>query len=183
MVRLTHQACLAAFVGTLSLSASAEAIPSMTLDIEIPRLAVAEYHRPYVAIWLADERHQAVANLNVWYDISMANQEGETWLKDLRQWWRRSGRTLDLPVDGVSGATRAPGVHQVSFTQMAGDGTVFAQLPPGQYFIHVEAVREVGGREMLSFPVTFPLSTNTYSQQGQHELGKVQLTIQNEGDF
>lgn len=179
MLRQPLKAWIMTITGTLSIVASAQATPTMTFAIEIPRLAVAEYHRPYVAIWLADERHQAVANLNVWYDVGMANQEGETWLKDLRQWWRRSGRTLNLPVDGVSGATRAPGVHQVSFTQTAGDGTAFAQLPPGQYFIHVEAAREVGGREMLSFPVTFPLSANTYSQQGQHELGKVQLTIQN----
>src|SRR5690554_2648769 len=107
MLRQPLKAWIMTITGTLSIVASAQATPTLTFAIEIPRLAVAEYHRPYVAIWLADERHQAVANLNVWYDIGMANQEGETWLKDLRQWWRRSGRTLNLPVDGVSGATRA----------------------------------------------------------------------------
>ena len=31
------------------------------------------------------------------------------WLPDLRQWWRKSGRTLQVPVDGVTGPTRPAG--------------------------------------------------------------------------
>lgn len=83
----------------------------LQVSVEIPRLQVAEYHRPYVAIWLEKTDQSHVADLAVWYDVKMEDKEGEKWLKDLRQWWRRSGRSLQLPVDGVSAATRAVGSH------------------------------------------------------------------------
>ncbi|RUO36817.1 DUF2271 domain-containing protein [Aliidiomarina shirensis] len=159
-------------------TARAEEPVSLTIDIEIPQIQVAEYHRPYVAMWLANERQQAVADLGVWYDIALANQEGEKWLKDIRQWWRRSGRTLSFPVDGVSGATRAPGTHQVTFHDIAADGTKFSELPAGKYFLHIEAAREVGGREMLSFPIQLPLQeTLVVEQTGETELGLVSATF------
>jgi hypothetical protein len=159
-------------------NARAEEPIAITINIEIPQIQVAEYHRPYVALWLADERQQAVADLGVWYDIALANQEGEKWLKDLRQWWRRSGRTLSLPVDGVSGATRAPGNHQITFNNILADGTKLSDLPPGKYYLQVEAAREVGGREMLSFEIQLPLEeTVVVEQQGSTELGVVNANL------
>src|SRR5690606_10447352 len=88
------------------------AAAELEVSVEIPRLDVAEYHRPYVALWLEKPDQSHVANLAVWYDLKMKNKEGEKWLKDLRQWWRRSGRGLEMPVDGVSGATRPVGQHR-----------------------------------------------------------------------
>src|SRR5690606_24672862 len=65
-----------------------------TLDIkvEVPKLNVAEYHRPYVAVWLEGADQKVAANLSVWYQQT-ANSEGHgtKWLPDLRQWWRKSG--------------------------------------------------------------------------------------------
>ena len=66
----------------------------MDVTVEIPRLQVAEYHRPYVAIWLEKPDQSHAADLAVWYDLKLKDKEGEKWLKDLRQWWRRSGRSL-----------------------------------------------------------------------------------------
>ena len=77
------------------------------LSIEIPRLTVAEYHRPYVAVWLERADQSFVGNIAVWYDLKLKDNEGTKWLKDMRQWWRRSGRELSMPVDGLSSATRA----------------------------------------------------------------------------
>lgn len=45
--------------------------------MEIPRLDVAEYHRPYVALWLEKPDQSHVANLAVWYDLKMKDKEGE----------------------------------------------------------------------------------------------------------
>jgi len=55
------------------------------LNIEIPRLDVAEYHRPYVAIWLETADQSALGDLAVWYDVAKKNNEGTEWLKDIRQ--------------------------------------------------------------------------------------------------
>ncbi len=152
------------------------AMPRAELEIIIPELAVAEYHRPYVAIWLADERHQRVLDLAVWYDVKLADREGEKWLKDLRQWWRRSGRMASMPIDGVTGATRRPGQHTLPLPQLTEQ---LQQLPAGKYSVNIEAAREVGGREHLQLPVTIPLQLPLIVEvDGQHELGTVRLMIQ-----
>lgn len=155
----------------LLMSPAAQADTSLTVEVEIPRLSVAEYHRPYIAIWVSDPNQQRVSDIEVWYDTAMANQEGHKWLPDLRQWWRRSGRQLDLPVDGVSGATRAPGNHSINVRESA-----LQVLEHGDYILHIEAAREVGGREHLRLPFSWPADAGLLQeQQGEHELGRVRL--------
>ena len=66
-----------------------------TISIEIPRLNVAEYHRPYVAFWLENADGSKITNLAVWYDVKLKDNEGTKWLKDMRQWWRRTGPRTD----------------------------------------------------------------------------------------
>jgi hypothetical protein len=155
------------------------ALPAMAaeveLSVEIPRLQVAEYHRPYVAIWLEKPDQSHVANLAVWYDGKLKDKEGEKWLKDMRQWWRRSGRSLTFPVDGVSGATKAVGKHRLSFSDQ---DPAFKDLPPGEYRVVVEAAREVGGRELLRLPLQWPIKQAAdESAQGSSELGALHLTL------
>ncbi len=146
----------------------------LSLQVEIPRLTVAEYHRPYVAVWIEDSSRRSQGSLAVWYDLKMADGEGQKWLKDLREWWRRDGRGLSFPVDGVTSATRAPGRHEVTFNT---DHPQLAALPPGDYLLAVEASREVGGRERLTLPFTWPPANQlSVNAQGAHELGAVRLT-------
>lgn len=162
-----------AALGTGALLPAGAAAQTMDLTVAIPRLSVAEYHNPYVAIWLQAEG-QPARTLAVWYDLD--NREGGAkWLNEVRQWWRASGRTLRLPANGVSGATRAPGSHRISFT--AGRGALPA-LPAGQYTLVVEASREVGGREQLRLPFTWNGSAVANARaQGKSELGLVTLSV------
>jgi hypothetical protein len=149
----------------------------MKLSIGLPALNVAEYHRPYVALWIESADQKFVDNLGVWYELKKGGgDEGTKWLKDLRTWWRKSGRELTMPVDGVSAATRAPGEHAISFSSSKG---ALAKLAPGSYQLVIEAAREVGGRELLRVPFTWPATTAQSAQaRGEHELGKIVLNIQ-----
>ncbi|GJD32626.1 hypothetical protein PMNALOAF_3903 [Methylobacterium adhaesivum] len=148
----------------------------VTLSIQIPRLDVSEYHRPYVAAWIEGADGAAVSNLAVWYDLRKREGEGGAkWLKDLRQWWRRIGRETEMPLDGVSGATRPVGTHALRFATDAGPLTA---LKPGTYEVVVEAAREVGGREVVRLPLAWPLTAPSQAvQQGKDELGTVALDL------
>lgn len=150
---------------------------SLDISVEVPRLNVAEYHRPYVAIWLQNDKGENI-NLAVWYQLEERGQvsdKGEEWLKDMRQWWRRIGRSTDMPADGVSGATRAPGKHSISF---AAGSAPLGTLAAGNYVLLVEAAREVGGRELIKVPFTWPVTSATASSaKGSSELGEVVLTL------
>lgn len=163
-----------------ALGASPLLAAELQVKVEIPRLTVAEYHRPYVALWVERADQSAAASLAVWYEVKNKNNEGTKWLKDLRTWWRKSGRDLSLPADGLSSATRAPGEHSLVFS---GARSPLDKLPPGDYQLVVEAVREVGGREVVKLPFTWPAGpaaarTPLSSRaKGESELGAVSVTV------
>ena len=167
---------LAGIGAASTLFGAAAQAENMQVSVELPRLNVAEYHRPYVAIWIAREDHSVAANLAVWYQLDEGPEgEGETWLKDMRQWWRRIGRSLDMPVDGISSPTRAPGQHTLAFER---EDSPLANLPAGSYLLYVEASREVGGREVLSIPFDWQGdSAAEITVSGETELGDVTLTL------
>ena len=147
----------------------------LAAKVDIPRLNVAEYHRPYMAMWLERPDGGFVANLAVLYDVHKRNNGGVKYLKDIRHWWRENGRTLQVPVDGVTGATRAPGEHSFHFS----DKAVLDKLGAGEYRLMVEAAREAGGREVVSIPFQWPpRSSVTLSAKGREEIGPVALQLQ-----
>jgi hypothetical protein len=78
-------------------------------------------------------------------------------------------------VDGVSGATRAPGEHSFGF---APGKTPLAALPAGEYQLVIEAAREAGGREVVKVPFVWPPKVaQTVSAQGKEELGNVSVQL------
>jgi len=91
----------------------------------------------------------------------------------MRQWWRKAGRELNLPMDGVSGATRAPGEQGIAVDKAALD-----KLPAGQYTLLVEAAREAGGREVVKVPLQLPVkAAQTLTARGKEELGVVTVQV------
>ena len=161
-----------AVIALLVLGTGTAAAADLSLSVEIPQLPVAEYHRPYVAIWIEGADQSIAANLAVWYQV---RGDHTKWLPDLRQWWRRGGRDLKVPVDGLTGATRPVGQHLLKFDAAQAP---LAALKPGQYSVVVEAVREVGGREAVRIPFTWPIKAAKRDEaKGSKELGAVALTL------
>lgn len=162
-----------AFSTTLAAGLVAGAVHAadLTVTVEIPRISSASYHRPYVAMWIEQADQTAVQTLAVWYDTKLPNGEGKDWLKDLRTWWRKGGRAMTLPADGVSGATRAPGRQTVTIPAAR-----LRNLPAGQYNLVVEAARELGGREAVRVPFRWG-GANTGRAAGTTELGAVSVAV------
>lgn len=158
-----------------TLAAGTAVASEATISIDIPRLTVAEYHKPYVAFWLENADGSKITNLAVWYDTKLKDNEGTKWLKDMRQWWRRTGRDLTMPADGLSSPTRAPGTHDISFNSNAAP---LNGLAPGAYQLVVEAAREVGGRELLRVPFEWPPKAPAAMEaKGEHEINAVKLKL------
>ena len=166
-MRKLSLALSAAALATISAPAMAA---DLTVSVEIPRLSVAAYHRPYVAVWIERPDQTAVRTLAVWYEVSNT-AEGKDWLKDMRTWWRRGGRAMTMPADGISSATKAPGRHAVTVS-----GARLSNLPAGDYVMVVEAARELGGREAVRVPFRWG-AANTGRASGSNELGAVSVTV------
>ena len=170
-MKLSHSLAL-----TLPLASGAAFGADLSVKFDVPQLNVAEYHKPYVAIWIENADQSIASNLAVLYDVKMKDKGGEKWVKDLRTWWRKAGRDATLPIDGVSGATKAPGTHTMKF---AGAKYGIDKLPAGDYTLVVEAAREAGGREVVKVPFNWAgkgkLAANA---AGKEELGAIALQIQ-----
>jgi hypothetical protein len=169
---------LLTFAGAAASSSLGSTAPAMAADlnvtVEVPRLTVAEYHKPYVAIWVEAPDASAAATLAVWYDADSKEDHGTKWLKDMRQWWRKAGRSMSFPADGISGATRAPGPQKVVFSGAKGP---LSKLAPGQYTLVVEAAREVGGHEAVRVPFTWGKPGKPATAKGTAELGAVTVAV------
>lgn len=139
----------------------------MLIGLEIPRQQAAQYYRPYVAVWVEDEQQQPVRLLTVW-------QDKPDWLKDLRRFWRKTGRSDSTLVDGMTGATRGPGHYQLSWDGLDDAGT---QVAPGQYVLFVEAAREQGGRSLQRQAFVWNGSAVSLQQKAAAELGQLTVTI------
>ena len=159
--------------GLMSQSHAAEAQVSVVVDV--PVLDADPYHRPYVAVWLETPERKPVATMAVWH-------EKDTWLKDMRQWWRKIGRKAnagatepEYSLDGVSGATRKPGSYQVLWPNAAEQS-----LPPGEYLLNVEFSREEGGRSYIRKKIVIG-QENTLSTAAKEEMGVVTVTTYGSG--
>src|ERR1044072_1113411 len=139
-------------LAALLLGASVPALAAprvFVVEIDLPRIPVAEYHRPYVAGWIEDASGKAVGHLLVWYDVKKKDAGGKKWLPDMKTWWRRGGRRLAVPADGITGATRAPGRNGAA---IAAATSPLARLAAGQYAVVVEGAREGGRRGVVKAP-------------------------------
>lgn len=111
----------------------------MDVQFELPSIEGGSYLRPYVALWIEDEQRNPVRTLQLWVGK-------DEWLKDLRSWWRKVGRSDPHLVDALTSATRPAGKYRFSWDGLDDQGT---RVEQGEYTFYVEVVREHGGRNYL----------------------------------
>ena len=169
-MKLSHSLALA--LPLVSVSGWAMAA-DLTVKFDLPQLNVAEYHKPYVAMWIEKADGSVASTLAVLYDVKKKDNAGEKWVKDMRTWWRKGGKDVKLPMDGLSGATKAAGSHTMKFAGATD------KLPAGEYKLVVEAAREAGGRELVRVPFTLPAKGKLAANAaGKEELGAVSIAVQ-----
>ncbi len=111
----------------------------------------------------------------LWYEAGATARgegDGEQYLKDIRTWWRKGGRAMALPIDGITWPDPRPGRQTVSVS-----GARLASLPAGTYNVVIEAAREQGGREIVRVPFTWGGAANSASAAGTSELGAVRVAV------
>ena len=93
-------------------------------------------------------------------------------MQELRVWWRRVGRRNESVIDGLSGATRRPGVYRVQWDGRDDYGNLVAE---GQYILHLEASREKGGRSYQKIPLSLTDMSEPIEVPGAEELGLIRI--------
>lgn len=157
-------ACFAAALSSTNVSATATA---SEISLQLPVIETSQYHRPYVAVWVEDAQQQPVKLIALWV-------EKPDWLKDLRRFWRKIGRSDTALVDAVSGATQKPGTYTLYWD---GKDNQAQPLAAGQYTLLVEAAREQGGRSLVKQAFTLPAQGAVIDIAAQGELGNISAQI------
>ena len=139
----------------------------VVVGVNLPASQTSMNYRPYVAVWVENEKGKTVKTLAVW------SKEAD-WLKDMRRWWRKVGRYDQGELDGVTGATRRPGVHVVKW-----DGTNKQGEPvaAGKYVVNIEAAREHGSRSWIRQPVVLGEGNQVYTTKAAEELGSMTINV------
>ena len=141
---------------------------TVEINFTLPALDASPYHRPYVAVWIETGERKGVHTIAVWH-------EQEEWLRDMRQWWRKLGRSNPQAYDSVTGATRKPGDYQLLWNGKTNDGT---SVPAGEYYLNLEAAREEGGRDFVRQKIVLGSdSTQAFNLEGEKELGKITIKV------
>lgn len=145
-------------LATLLFSSQAAA-NKLTVDFELPTFDTADYHKPYVAIWV--ESKEQKETLLLWH---LKKRKQDKWLVDIRRWWRKLGRYDETP-DGVTGATKGPGKYSETFEIKDLD----------KFTLLIEVVREDGGRSLLKQKIDFNDAKQSYRIKASKELGNVNI--------
>lgn len=141
---------------------------SVSVTLSVPEINESPYHRPYVAVWVETPQREGVTTIAVWH-------EKDKWLKDLRLWWRKLGRDNIVNFDTVTGATRKPGLYQLTWDGLDQSG---APLSSGEYYLCFEAAREDGGREFIRQKVQLGADqVQHFKLDGNAEFGSIDITI------
>lgn len=154
-------------IGLALLTSSATQAQQVEISLELPVIETAQYYRPYVAVWIEDESQQPIRLVALW-------RKEPDWLKDIRRFWRKIGRSETELVDARTGATRTPGRYQLSWDGLDDAGQ---PVPAGQYTVLVEASREQGGRSLQRQTIQWGGATQHYTQEALPELGELKITL------
>jgi hypothetical protein len=153
-MRMRHSIGLGAALGAaITLPAQAA---DLSVKLELPEVTAGIATKPYVALFIEKDDDTFVRTLSLWHKVRAGRDgggraggpgmgggaAGDRYLSELRDWWRSSGTTSQMPIDGISSATRAAGTHEVVFTN---GKAPLGDLPAGKYQLVIEVAREVKG--------------------------------------
>lgn len=150
---------------TFSMAQSLPDSAKLDVQFELPKIDTTMYARPYVAVWVEDSSRKSVKTIELWVGK-------DEWLKDLRSWWRKVGRYDRELVDAVTSATRPAGQYRFVWDGKSDSGE---KLEQGEYTIHIEVVREHGGRNYLRQKVMLGSENVSYQLKPTEETGEITL--------
>lgn len=142
---------------------------SLKLEYTIPNLKSDRYERPYVYIWVTDNKRKLIKNL-------LLLGESHRWAQENTRWWRRVGRIDETVLDGVARPSRRPGMYHL---QWSGRDSYGKPVPEGEYILHMEASREHGGHDYQRVKFKLDASEQNMDLPVKGELGETVIKINN----
>ncbi|MCX6215833.1 DUF2271 domain-containing protein [Spirosoma sp.] len=142
------------------------------ISLELPQFP-GRSHRPFVAIWIEDEKGNPVRNLALWYNKPR-------WLPELRDWYaQRRNPDFEAASASVTSATRSPGAYTLSWDGKDNAGQFVKQ---GNYTVFIEAAREHGTYQLIKQQMDFNGKPKQLSLPGNVEITTAALDYRKKSD-
>lgn len=138
---------------------------ALQIQYEVPTIRGGTYRRPYLAIWISDERQRVVRTV-------LLLGRRPYWQDSNYLWWRRQGPDATAVVEAISRPTRAPGRYTTTWDGKDDDGR---PVPPGRYTVNIEAVRQFGGHTAVSRTLSLGTEPLEQSIPADDEIGATRL--------
>ncbi|MBF9141916.1 DUF2271 domain-containing protein [Hymenobacter sp. BT439] len=133
----------------------------VAVNLELATIEGMRVHRPFVAVWVVDEKKQPVRQIALWYNKPR-------WLDDMRFWYATYYTQFSAagsPLSSTTSATRSPGKYTLKWDGKDDKGNL---VPQGNYTLFIEVAREHGTHQLLKQdlsikkqPLHFDLPANT----------------------
>jgi thiamine biosynthesis lipoprotein ApbE len=121
----------------------------LTVGINLSLIQGFRITRPYVAVWVEDEKGHPVKTIALWFNKLDFLHELLTWYSDELLYRTDGARGL---VSSISSATRPAGQYTLRWNGVDDEGKL---VKPGKYKVFVEATREHGTRQLLRQEMDF----------------------------
>lgn len=127
-------------------------------------------HRPFVAVWIEDEKHVPVRQIALWYNKPR-------WLHELRDWNDQQQNT-SFDATSIASATRSPGSYTLKWDGKNDQGQYVKQ---GKYTICIEAAREHGTHQFMEQTMDFNGKFKQQPLNGNVEIANAALDYRQAG--
>jgi thiamine biosynthesis lipoprotein ApbE len=141
----------------------------LMVNLELAYIESQRAKRPYVAVWIEDEKQFSVRTLALWF-------AKPKWLPDLRSWTHsdrlRAQATGTNITHSVSSATRSPGMYTLKWDGKDDKGQF---VKPGKYTVFIEAAREHGTHQVMRQEMEFTGTPQKIELKGNVEISSATL--------
>jgi thiamine biosynthesis lipoprotein len=141
----------------------------LTIGVEVARIQEERALRPFVAVWIENEQHDAVRTIALWYGKFR-------YLNELHIWYRDESLQPENVVwhimNSISSATRLPGKYKLRWD---GKDEAGKFVKAGKYTVLIEASREHGTYQLIRQEMDFNGSPQQIALPGNLEIASASL--------
>jgi FAD:protein FMN transferase len=132
----------------------------LAVNIELATIEGMRVHRPFVAVWVVDEKKKPLRQVALWYNKPR-------WLNEMRSWYSTYYDKVSAGagnINSTTSATRSPGKYTLKWDGKDDDGNYVKQ---GKYTVYIEVAREHGTHQLITQEIDikkqthFELAANT----------------------
>jgi FAD:protein FMN transferase len=132
----------------------------LAINLELATIEGMRVHRPFVAVWVVDEKKKPLRQVALWYNKPR-------WLNEMRSWYATYYSKFSAGAGNISSttsATRSHGKYTLKWDGKDDDGN-YVKL--GKYTVYIEVAREHGTHQLITQEIDikklahFDLQANT----------------------